>query len=53
VVCAGLKFECKDTAFEDAGLGERDGLLLGELDVRIMLPSFVFSFVAYSELRVS
>ena len=43
-MCAGLKVECKDTAFEDAGLGERDGLLLGELDVRENHVAFICIF---------
>jgi hypothetical protein len=54
VVCAGLKVECKDTALENAGLVERDGLLLGEFEClgRIIPSSYVFSFVAYSVMRV-
>jgi len=55
VVCAGLKVECKVTAFEDAGLEERDGLLLGESgrSGRIVSPSYVFYFVACTVMRVS
>lgn len=54
MVCAGQKVECKDTAFEDAGLGERNSLLLGEFGRfgRIVSLSYVFSFVAYSVMRV-
>ena len=55
MVCAGLKVECKYIAFEDAGLGEHDGLLLGEFGRfgRIVSPSYVFSFVSHSVMRVS
>lgn len=55
VVCAGLKVECNDTAFEDGGLVECDGLLLGEFGHlgRIVSPTYVFFFVAYSVMRVS
>ena len=55
MVCAGVNVECKNTSLEDAGPVERDGLLLGEFGClgRIMSPSYVFSFGAYSVMRVS
>jgi hypothetical protein len=55
VMCAGLKIACNDTAFEDGGLVECDGLLLGKFGRlgRIVSPTYVFSFVAYSVMRVS